>query len=302
MINLQRQESDRHLVYPPNSPQHQALATHSETPSATLVDVLALTNRTLESKLTQVLTQLEVVQIQVAQVKMLNLEEDRIVEVEETGVLKTDVERARLGPALVELVKNMDYFAAFVTNVSQDDMTSTLFAPYKLFDATRQFTMIHESELHRALDRWHGCLDTVCKALVMVLPENWKVSVIDTYDVDYVKSNVLVQSLITSLGSEYMSCSMWIASMKKISPLHVAFKSRHGTELQGFEEILADARDMAACVLAYNIMLNKFPKATPGDRRQQIKDLKKKLKAKLGKEYELPESVANRLTSAVTSK
>ena len=71
-MNLQRQESDRHLVYPPNSPQHQALATHSATPSATLVDVLALTNRTLESKLTQVLTQLEVVQIQVAQVKMLN--------------------------------------------------------------------------------------------------------------------------------------------------------------------------------------------------------------------------------------
>ena len=64
--------------------------------------------------------------------------------------------------------------------------------------------------------------------------------------------------------------------------------------------MLKDTRDIVACILSYNLIINKWPKAQVGDRRQQLKDLKKKLKLKLGKDFELPDTVATRLQSAVS--
>ena len=65
---------------------------------------------------------------------------------------------------------------------------------------------------------------------------------------------------------------------------------------------MKDTRDIPACIRSYNLMINKLPKVQVGDRRQQLKDLKKKMKAKLGKDFALPDKVATWLQSAVSDK
>ena len=273
------------------------------TPISTLVDLQSLTDRTLQSKLIQVLSKVEELQMKVVHVKGLNSEEDRVAEVQEVALLKTEADKARLSPALADLAVSVTHFSAYVANLSGVDLSNHLFVQYKFSEMPRLFMDIQEQQLISALERWHSALLSVCKQLTDVLPQGWRPNdVVDDYDPVYVKEYILVQSLITGLGSDYVPASTWLSSLAKTEYVYNAYKERYTEDLQKCEEIFKDSRDMCACILAYNTLVNKWPKATPSEKRQQLKDLRKKFKHKLGKSYEMPELVNNRLQQAIADK
>ena len=78
-----------------------------------------------------------------------------------------------------------------------------------------------------------------------------------------------------------------------------AFKEAHKQSVEEFETVLTDACDLSATILAYNVLIHQFPKKSQNDRRQSLKDLRKKLKAKIGKSYSMPSQVSDRLQQAV---
>ena len=160
----------------------------------------------------------------------------------------------------------------------QETFQSDAFAQYKFTTATDQLEAIRTKELNKALDRWKACLETVCHQLDSVTPSDWKEKVLDSYHEPYVRSRILVQTLITELGNDYVPASTWLKALEAREPPMLAFDERWKAEVQGFITSLESTRDLVACILAYNIMLNKCLKASASDKRQSFKDLKKKLK------------------------
>ena len=125
-----------------------------------------------------------------ASVTMLNIEEDRVIEVDDAALLKTDCDKARLAPQLASL------------------------------------ETIHTKQLFKAIDRWHGALEGVTSDQQKVIPTEWKEKALNEYDQSYVDSKILVQSLITGLGSEYTAASSWLLSLTKIPYVYAELKKR----------------------------------------------------------------------------
>ena len=107
------QEQDRHLVYPADA-QQEVLAKHASTQTTTLVDVFAMTDRNASLRCDQILAKLAAVQMQIAQVKMLNIEQCRMAEVDDASLLRADPSKARLAPALERLHATSREFTLFL--------------------------------------------------------------------------------------------------------------------------------------------------------------------------------------------
>ena len=136
------------------------MAQQSPTPIVSLVDVLAMTDKVDESRLVQLLAKLETAQIVIALVKSLNLEEDKVCEVDETAILRLDATKACLGPALSDLQKASQEFTQFLANVPIAD--SQVFIPYKFAETSLKLQSIYDTELMKAVGRWHFALQAVC--------------------------------------------------------------------------------------------------------------------------------------------
>ena len=184
----------------------------------------------------------------------------------------------------------------------QETFQSDAFAQYKFTTATHQMEAIYTKEPNKALDRWKACLETVCHQLDSVTPSDWKEKVLDSYDEPYARSRILLQTLITRLGNDYVPASTWLKALEAMEPIMLAFKERWKAEVQGFITTLESTRDLVACILAYNAMVNKSPESSASDRIQSFKDLKKKLKHKFGKSYEMPTKISDRVQAAIHDK
>ena len=86
----------------------------------TLVDIVAMTQRTEECRLIQVLGRLEEVQMLLASVTMLSIEEDRAIEVDDAALLKTDCDKARLAPQLASLYTSIKDFTQFLASIPRE--------------------------------------------------------------------------------------------------------------------------------------------------------------------------------------
>ena len=117
------------MVYPKVA-RHVDLAANQETVITTLVDVLALTNKNNQCKVVQVLARLEKWQIKVALVKSLQDEEERVSEIEEQSLLKTEPVEARLAPALSELLTLGRDFTSFLASIRRDVLEGAECAQY----------------------------------------------------------------------------------------------------------------------------------------------------------------------------
>ena len=184
----------------------------------------------------------------------------------------------------------------------QETVQSDAFAQYKFTTATDQLEAIYTKELNKALDRWKACLETVCHQLDSVTPSDWKEKVLYYDDEPYIRSRILVQTLITGLGNDYVPASTWLKALEVMEPIMLAFKERWKAEVQGFITTFESTRDVVACILAYNVMVNTFPKTSASDRRQSIKDLKKKLQHNFGKSYEMPANMSDRVPALIHDK
>ena len=289
------------MVYPTDLSLHENLVRHEATHVDTLVDVLSMTNHIDDCRLVQVLKKLEVVQMTIAKVRMLNVEEDNLAEVDESSLLRTDAASARLAPTLASLSTEAREFTCFLANIPQASASSDAFGPYKFSNMSEQITRIYEGELRKATDRWGGVFATVCSNLQAVIPAEWKEKALQEEHSTYVNSKLLVQSLITGLGSDYLHGTAWLASLETIPLVFAAFKA--GCEdFDKFKTVLSDTRDLIAVILGYNTITNKFPKASQAERRQFAKDLKKKLRSKFGKDYEMPQAMSDRIAAKINAK
>ena len=60
---------------------------------------------------------------------------------------------------------------------------------------------------------------------------------------------------------------------------------------------------MVAAILMYNVMIHKFPgTANACEKRQAVKDVKKKIRSKFGDKYEVPEAIIKRVQIAINQK
>ena len=126
------------------------------------------------------------------------------------------------------------------------------------------------TEQHIAIDRWKDMLCAQCSKISKAFPDEWKKKCIETYDPDFVRSKVLVQSIIDHLGQDYSTISAWLRSLDKITPICTAFTERFKDELALCRETVADAAALTATILAYNILVFRFPKMTSNERRQSF--------------------------------
>ena len=224
-IVSQCQDSSRHLAFP-DVPNLEVLTRHVSTPTTTVLDVLSQTDLVEQCKLVQVLSKLEVAQMKTSEVMMLNVEEDRVCEVDDIAMLKSDPQSARLAPALQSLKSVTRDFSLLLANVPQETLQSDTFAPYKFTTATDQLEIIYTTELNKALDRWKACLEVVCHQLTTVTPSDWKDKALDSYDKTYVDSRILVQTLITGLGCDYVPACAWLTALEtNCEPIMNAFTS-----------------------------------------------------------------------------
>ena len=71
-----------------------------------------------------------------------------------------------------------------------------------------------------------------------------------TYDADYVKNKILVQSLINSLGTDFVDAAKWLKSLDKLEHIKSAFEERWAEENTSITQALADANDLTATILS----------------------------------------------------
>ena len=79
-------------------------------------------------------------------------------------------------------------------------------------------------------------------------------------------------------------------------------EDRWKAEIKETREVASDAVSFASTILAYHVLIYKFKNLNSGERRQHVKDVKKKIKLKLGKDAVIPEAVHDRLMGAISGK
>ena len=138
-----------HLVYPKMAIDMH-LSTLPITPIAVLVDSLSLASRSQDIRLIQALSKLERVQLQIASIRMLNTEEDRVLDVDDFGLMRTTVEQGTLGPALVKLEMGVKDFANYIAALPSDDLQHDDFKKYGFLAMIVVLDGIVESERNKA--------------------------------------------------------------------------------------------------------------------------------------------------------
>ena len=294
------QDGSRHLAYPA-SPNHTVLSSHVLTDATVLTDTLSSAGEHRECRLVQLLVKLEKAQVGVAHIHMLNIEEDRVTEVDDTALLRISVTEAKLAPKFVECDTFIKEFTAFYANIPPADTEHATFAQYKFQEMTKQLHVLADAQMNVALDRWRCALDTACKPIKQSLPDSWKSKVVDTMDEEYIRSHILVQSLISAMGNDYIQIKEWLDGLNNVEMVHTAFVNKWKGEVEDHITTIEDARQLVACILAYNTILNKFGKQTIVERRQAWKDIRKKIKTKLKGDC-TPEAVINRAQKAISGK
>ena len=148
-------------------------------------------------------------------------------------------------------------------------------------DCARRVAALRGAEVAKAVGRRHGALGAVCDALSTKFPDRWRARAIDEHGEDFVGNRVLRQGLVSGMGADCLSATQWIACLKKnFQSIVDAFEEQHKGELTKFEAILGDSCDLSATILAYN----------------------KKLRLKIGKGYDMPQALSDRMLQHVNMK
>ena len=223
-----------------------------------LVDTLSIANHQRDIKLVQALSKLEHCQLAIATVKMLDEEEWRVTDVEETALIKTTVAESKLGPALMDLDGCIKQFAAYVSKLNADDLQAWS-DEYNFTGMIQTLDEIMETELNKALDRWKCILNTLCEHYSTVLPDKWKEKAVESFDQEFVQNKIIVQNLIDGLGSEYCAVNAWLLSLAKFPDLEQKFKDRWEKEFAFITATVKDVLVMVAVMLAYKLLAAQIP-------------------------------------------
>ena len=117
------------LIYPKQADDTN-LSKHTATPFEGLVATLATVGFALETRLVQSLHRLELAQISLATAKMLNCEEEKIIDVDAHGVIKVKPSDGKLAQVLTTLEENIKYLTNFIGALHEGDLNSSEFSKY----------------------------------------------------------------------------------------------------------------------------------------------------------------------------
>ena len=288
-------------MYPSNA-THSKIAERTETPGIVLMDILCMANRLPEAHLVQALMKLERCQIGLAEVKSLSEEENQVLEVDDTGLLKMELDKAKLAPAIAKLHSHTKLFNVFISSLPQRDLQQAPLAEYDFPQVVTRLDEMLEFETNTSIDRWKDVCVTVTSSIKGVFPDNWKAKCVTSYDIDWVKSHLLTQSVFTDLGTDYQFLAVWLKSLTKCDFMQAKFEERYAEALAEIKNVSTDSVAFAATILAYNVLIYKFKGQDSLKRRQEVKDVKKKIKTKLGKDANIPNEVNDRLMAAISGK
>ena len=134
------------------------------------------------------------------------------------------------------------------------------------------------------------------------MPESWKDRSIDSCDEDFIKSRIVCQKIMDGLGSDYMSVYAWLKDLKTLNVSYGHFVTRYEVELASHYKVVDDVLTIVAVMLSYNTLYFKFPKLDAEKRGQNLKDVRRKIKAKLGNTFDIPHKISDRLQAAISGK
>ena len=234
--------------------------------------------------------------------KALSAEEDKACEVDDVAVLKVELDKGNFASALVELDGKIKSFGMFVSALHQIDLQEEPLSPYMMPQTIKTLEQTLETEWFTAIDRWKDVCEVACRQIRPAFPDDWKAKCVDGYEADFVKSKLLTQAVFDKLGTDYQSLAVWLRSLERCPETKALFNKRWKDELEEIQKVSADSISFAATILAYNVLIFKFPKAKGDTRRQAVKDVKKRIKTKLGKQAEIPQQVSDRLSAAISGK
>jgi hypothetical protein len=125
------EEESVELIYPSHADDAN-LSKTTPTPFEGLVATLATVGFTSETRLVQSLHRLEIAQITLATAKMLNNEEEKIIDIDEHGVLKVKPSDAKLAQCLTTLEENIKSLTSFIGALPEGDLDSTESLPLSI--------------------------------------------------------------------------------------------------------------------------------------------------------------------------
>jgi hypothetical protein len=157
-------------------------------------------------------------------------------------------------------------------------------------------------EHKKAIDRWQVALASICGKYTRVMPESWQQRCVERCDEDFIKGKIVCQALVEGLGAEYMSVHGWLANLKTLNVIYGHCLARYEFEMASHYKTVDDVVTIVAVMLSYNTLYFKFPKVDAEKRRAALKDLRKKIKTKLGKNVTIPSNISDRLQAGITGK
>ena len=103
-------------------------------------------------------------------------------------------------------------------------------------------------------------------------------------------------------SSDYMSVHAWLKSFVKMPLMHGHCVACYQDEIPSYIKTLDDVLTIVAVMLSYNCLYFKESKVDAGKRRTALKELRRKITAKLGKYMDISSSISDRLQAAVSGK
>ena len=156
--------------------------------------------------------------------------------------------------------------------------------------------------IKKAIDRWKIALESICGSYSRAIPENWRKRSIEECDESFIKNKIVSHSLVEGLGSDYMPVRYWLVSLKEMPVMHTHCTDRYKEEVASYFKTLDDVVVIVAVMLSYNCLHFKFPKVDAEKRRTALKELRRTVKGKFGKDVEIPGNISDRLQAAISGK
>ena len=165
-----KQDGETFTVYP-KSATHSTLSARNETPGKVLIDILCMADRLPEAQLVQALMKLERCQLCLATVKSLSEEENTVCEVEEAGLLKMELDKAKLAPAIAQLDSHIKMFGVFISSLPQSVLQTAPLAEYGFPQVVLNLESMFQIEANTAIDRWKDVCVSAITTIKAAFPE-----------------------------------------------------------------------------------------------------------------------------------
>ena len=220
-------------------------------------------------------------QQKLAVVKSLSLEEEKIVGSDWADLFRVDIKESGMASALASLDSAS---SGFIRLASASNAVQVQHPNVNWSTVMQEVPKLVSQEFDHVFKRWSSCLIKAEARLEGQRPRGWVENGVTTFNEEFIESTLLQSKLLSEVGTLYVSVGLFCESVNEFTKIATKFDEKHPDVVKGGLEGSELTRSMVAMILVYHQLLSKFPKLSGKEpRRQAMRDLSKKLKAKKAK-------------------